>query len=107
MSSPATHDLAAIDWRAVALEPGADWSPHALPAPVAENLSRLMQELRLDYGRADFLLTAEGEYVFLEVNPNGEWGWLDKDGSHGVLPRILDAVSPHTPIRPLPRRINI
>jgi hypothetical protein len=93
--------FAATDWRAVALEAEAAWSPHVLPAAVADALRRLMGMLRLDYGRADFLLTAAGDYVFLEVNPNGEWGWLDKDGANGVLPAILDWVSPLTPPRPL------
>lgn len=92
----------AIDWRAVALEPGADWVPHTLPADVAARLTELMGRLRLHYGRIDLLLGEAGEYVFLEVNPNGEWGWLDKHGDHGVLEAILAEVSPLTPVHPLP-----
>lgn len=26
---------------------------------------------------ADFVVTPEGRHVFLEVNPSGEWFWLD------------------------------
>jgi hypothetical protein len=29
------------------------------------------------YGAFDFLRTPEGELVFLEINPTGEWAWLE------------------------------
>ncbi len=91
-----------IDWRAVSLEDGADWRTHALPNAVVDASRTLMSRLGLAYGRFDFLLTGEGDYVFLEVNPNGEWGWLDKDGANGILNRILDEISPETRVNPLP-----
>ena len=35
-----------------------------------------MNELDLNYGRLDFIEDKENLY-FLEVNPNGQFGWLD------------------------------
>jgi hypothetical protein len=32
-----------------------------------------MSELGLLFGAFDFILTPSGDYVFLEVNPCGEW----------------------------------
>ena len=37
-----------------------------------------MEALGLRFGAIDFIRTPEGEHVFLEVNPSGEWGMLEK-----------------------------
>jgi hypothetical protein len=96
----------AIDWRLVALEEDVNWRPHEMQGEFGDKIRQLMGRLTLDYGRLDFLLTDSGKYVFLEVNPNGEWGWLDKAGAHGVLNRILDEVSPDTSPHPLPAALR-
>ena len=59
-----------------------------------------MDDLKLQYGRIDFLLKGN-EYWFLEVNPNGEWGWLDAEGQHGLLKKVVLETSPDTVIHPL------
>ena len=92
-----------IDWREVALDAEAGtWKPHPLPEAVESAIRKLMQRLGLDYGRLDFLHSRDG-YNFLEVNPAGEWGWLDPDGAHGVLNAILQEVSPATACHPIRR----
>jgi hypothetical protein len=92
-----------IDWREVSLEPDAPpWRPHVLPERIATAVRDYMAMLSLHYGRLDFLLGASGRYAFLEVNPHGEWGWLDPHGEGGVLEAILRTVSPATPLHPLP-----
>lgn len=40
-----------------------------------------MAELGLVYGAFDFVITPQGEWVFLEVNPGGQYGWLTRDAS--------------------------
>ena len=35
-----------------------------------------MRELHLNFGGID-LAYVDGEYYFIEVNPTGEWGWLE------------------------------
>lgn len=92
-----------IDWRPVSLEPAfPPWKPHALPDSLVAAIRQFMVRLSLDYGRLDFLLRPSGEYAFLEVNPHGEWGWLDPRGELGILPAVIHEVSPHTPVHPLP-----
>jgi glutathione synthase/RimK-type ligase-like ATP-grasp enzyme len=44
-----------------------------LPPEVAEKLLTLMRAFGLPYGAVDMRLTPEGDYVFLEVNPGGEF----------------------------------
>jgi hypothetical protein len=90
----------AVDWREISLEKQA-WQPHILPGPTAHSVCGYMRHLRLDYGRLDFLLDHEGRYWFCEVNPNGQFAWLDLDRQFGLLDSVLDAISPNTPHVPL------
>jgi MvdC family ATP-grasp ribosomal peptide maturase len=55
------------------------WQQAQLPIEVANNLQRLMTELGLVFGAVDLICTPAGEHVFLEVNPSGEWGMLERD----------------------------
>jgi hypothetical protein len=65
-----------VDWR---YESTASWEPHTLPEPVHERLARLMARLGLRQGAIDMIVEPGGDYVFLEVNPHGEWGMLERD----------------------------
>jgi glutathione synthase/RimK-type ligase-like ATP-grasp enzyme len=51
-----------------------------------------MGELGMQYGAFDFIETPEGEHVFLEVNPSGEWGMLEKDLGYPISEAIADAL---------------
>jgi RimK-like ATP-grasp domain len=52
------------------------YAPYSLPVPIEKLCVRLVQALGLCFGAIDIVLTPEGEYVFLEVNPNGQWSWI-------------------------------
>lgn len=69
---------AAIDWRKPGVDVGA-WQHHELPEEVVRRLQAFMNRFGLLFGSLDFILTPSGEYVFLEINPIGEWGMLEKD----------------------------
>jgi glutathione synthase/RimK-type ligase-like ATP-grasp enzyme len=36
----------------------------------------LTKFLGLQFGALDFILDSDGRYIFLEINPNGQWGWI-------------------------------
>jgi MvdC family ATP-grasp ribosomal peptide maturase len=76
------------DWRRAAPEE-CRWQAAELPAEVSRGLRSLMSELGLAFGAIDLICTPAGEYVFLEVNPAGEWGMLERDLN---LP-IADAIA--------------
>jgi hypothetical protein len=82
----------AVDWRRAGQELGPQWTAAALPGEVTAALLRLMDRLRLDYGSADIVETTDGRFVFLEVNPAGEYLWLDHlwgDGISEALAALL------------------
>jgi glutathione synthase/RimK-type ligase-like ATP-grasp enzyme len=50
---------------------------HQLPADVGAKLLELMRRLGLEYGAIDLRLTPDGEYVFFEVNPAGQFLFVE------------------------------
>jgi len=66
------------DWRRAAPEE-CRWQKAQVPQEVANSLQALMSELGLVFGAVDLICTPAGEHVFLEVNPGGEWGMLERD----------------------------
>ena len=66
------------DWRRAAPEE-CRWQRAELPAEVSRGLQALMSGLGLVFGAIDLICTPAGEHVFLEVNPSGEWGMLERD----------------------------
>lgn len=50
---------------------------HELPTGVASRLVEFMRRLGLVYGAIDMRLTPDGRYVFLEVNPAGQWLFIE------------------------------
>jgi glutathione synthase/RimK-type ligase-like ATP-grasp enzyme len=63
------------DWRRYDLD-HTPYERYDLPPEVAERILALMDRLGLVFGSVDMILTPEGEYVFLEVNPNGQFDWI-------------------------------
>lgn len=47
--------------------------PYQVPRAVEQRLHALMQAIGLNIGSIDLLRTPEGEYVFLEINPVGQY----------------------------------
>jgi len=77
IASVAATEKTQVDWRrADAGE--CHWEPYELTAEVAKKIHDMMQQLSLLFGAIDLIVTPAGECVFLEVNPNGEWGMLQK-----------------------------
>jgi hypothetical protein len=50
---------------------------HVLPPETERRCVRLVEDLGLCFGAIDLILTPVGEYAFLEVNPNGQWGFIE------------------------------
>jgi glutathione synthase/RimK-type ligase-like ATP-grasp enzyme len=66
-----------VDWRLS--EPGIGWTAADVPADVDAQVRQLLRRLGLVSGAVDFIVDPAGKYHFLEVNPAGEWGWLERD----------------------------
>lgn len=67
--------MTSIDWRHYDFENVAH-KRHELPDKVQKNLLEFMANIGLKYGAVDLIETPAGDFVFLEVNPSGQWGWI-------------------------------
>ena len=65
------------DWRREGVALLDAWENHNLPRDIEQKLLKLMAYFGLNYGAIDIILTPDGEYIFLEVNPVGEFFWLE------------------------------
>ncbi|GAA3442876.1 MvdC/MvdD family ATP grasp protein [Planomonospora venezuelensis] len=63
---------------------------HRLPDGLGRRCVELVASLGLTYGAVDLILTPEGEYVFLEINPNGAWGFVEEQAGLPVSDAIAD-----------------
>ncbi|SMF04226.1 ATP-grasp ribosomal peptide maturase [Streptomyces sp. Amel2xC10] len=82
--SAAAHE----DWRS---DYGAlEYTTTTVPEPVAGGMRRLMQRLHLRYGAADFVVSPDGRWTFLEVNPCGQWDWIQGATGLPIAEAIAD-----------------
>lgn len=68
-------DATKMDWRAS--YPDLRFAPYPLPAPLEDQCRTLVRTLGLTYGALDFILTPASEYLFLEINPGGQYEFLE------------------------------
>jgi ATP-GRASP peptide maturase of grasp-with-spasm system len=50
--------------------------PYQLPSEIETGIVKLMESLELRCGSIDMVRTIDGQYVFLEVNPIGQFGMV-------------------------------
>jgi hypothetical protein len=89
------------DWRKH-ISQQQQWVAFTLPPDILAAIPDYMDDLKLNFARLDFLLDAEQRYWFCEVNPNGQFAWLDLTGDNGVLRAVINDISPLTEHHPLP-----
>lgn len=80
---------AIVDWRHTN-NPRLPHHSVSLPDHVTAKLLRLMNSLRLTFGAIDMIQTPDNEYVFLEVNPSGQWLWLDDMLGFGISDAVAE-----------------
>jgi len=51
--------------------------PLKLPNEIEEMSLKLLEYYDLKYGAFDFVKSRNGDYFFIELNPNGQWAWIE------------------------------
>lgn len=81
-----------IDFRNYDNERPNRFLPFKLPEEIEERLRNLMAELKINSGSFDIIYTPAKEYVFLEVNPIGQYQWLSHNCNYFVDRAIADTL---------------
>ena len=76
----------------------ARYEPHDLPPPLAEKLRELMRRLGLVYGAIDLRLTPERQYVFLEINPSGQFLYIEHATGQPIAAALAKALLEGQPV---------
>ncbi|MDJ0839306.1 MAG: MvdD family ATP-grasp ribosomal peptide maturase [Acidobacteriota bacterium] len=94
-----SSEKATDDWRKSGVEFCSLWKPYELPDDVQTKILALMDRIQLNYGAMDIILTPDGRHVFIEVNPVGEWFWLDRYAGFQIADGLADLLLGNVPRR--------
>ncbi|MBC9786604.1 hypothetical protein H1S01_19350 [Heliobacterium chlorum] len=60
-----------------------------IPNDIINSCKIMLSRLGLVYGAFDLIRDRAGKYYFLEVNPAGEWAWLDRELQLGMREALI------------------
>lgn len=81
--------IANRDWRRYDLD-NTPHLPHDLDPHVGGQIDDLMKRMDLRFGSLDLIVTPEGDHVFLEVNPGGQFDWIAALTGYPIYERLAD-----------------
>ncbi|WP_028388748.1 hypothetical protein [Legionella fairfieldensis] len=71
------HEDSKLDWRAMQGN-NLNIEPYKLPIQIENRLRIFMGKLGIVFGSFDFIVTYDDNYIFLEVNEQGQFLWLEE-----------------------------
>lgn len=80
-----------IDWRSD--YDAIDYAVTSVPASVRDGLCRMMRILGLRFAAVDFAVTPAGDWYFLDLNPNGQWAWIEHETQLPICSAITSALA--------------
>jgi glutathione synthase/RimK-type ligase-like ATP-grasp enzyme len=79
-----------IDWRSY--DKSQNWQKFELPEGISNACLKLCKKLNLNFAAIDMVLDKEKIY-FLEINPNGQWVWIERETGLPISKAIVDRLS--------------
>jgi glutathione synthase/RimK-type ligase-like ATP-grasp enzyme len=86
-----THEETMVDWRRGEII-DLKHKPFSLPKDIRKMCFKLLNLLNLRFGAIDLILSSENNYYFLEINPNGQWAWIEERLDFPISAAIVDAL---------------
>lgn len=80
------HPETKIDWRKKKLK----FKEYILPSGIMSKCINLVNDLNLYFGAIDLIKSTDGQYYFLEINPNGQWAWIEMDTQQPIADCIIN-----------------
>lgn len=86
------HTETEVDWRQGS-RPDLRHEKIMLAPAVQQQCLALVAKLGLRYGAIDFVCDREGVLWFLEINPNGQWAWIENLTGYPIASAIVDELT--------------
>lgn len=96
-SQAQTPSTGSVDWRQ-GYEYGLKHEIIDTPIEIDTFCRHYLRRLNLNFGCFDFIVTPENEYVFLECNPNGQWGWIEDECKIPMSEAMVDCLTNRLPV---------
>lgn len=82
-----------VDWRRAIAIGTMKATSYDLPKAVADKCLALTKSYGLTFGAIDLIRRPDGEYVFLEINPNGQWIWVEELTGQPLIASMIKFLS--------------
>lgn len=63
---------------------------YELPKDIQDKCITLVKALNISFGAVDLIKDENGKYVFLEINPNGQWAWIEMETGLKISDEIIN-----------------
>ncbi len=63
------------------------------PPDVESALIALVRSYSLRFAAVDMAVADDGRWIFFEINPNGQWAWLDISGGFDMARLFVQSFS--------------
>lgn len=91
----------AEDWRAYPWSDPSQFPEHLaleIDSSLADRCVELVQSYGLSFGAIDLVESSQGEFIFLEINPNGQWAWIEERTGLPMRNALVDLLArSHSP----------
>jgi glutathione synthase/RimK-type ligase-like ATP-grasp enzyme len=81
-----TNEISKIDWRRGELK----FYETIIPQNIETMCIALVKKLNLRFGAIDMIKDKNGNFVFLEINPNGQWVWIENETGLKISEALID-----------------
>jgi hypothetical protein len=87
------NPLSIVDWRNPLTIDKLKYESVELPMDIMSLCFSMMESLGLVFGAFDFMVDKSGKMFFLEINPNGQWYWLEHFCGFEISSAISEALT--------------
>ena len=75
-----------VDWR----KEDVSFKKYDIDKNIQQKLIQLLEKMNIHFGAIDMVIDKYGNYFLLEINPNGQWGWLELDCKLNISDAIIN-----------------
>lgn len=75
-----------LDWRKSQLQ----FFKYEIPNDIRNKCIEIVKRLNLRFGAIDIIKDKNGNYIFLEINPNGQWAWIETQTQLPISDEIIN-----------------